>query len=188
MSGITTAPHVVEDFLGVVHLLSDGSVVRADKSVLTPPGVTFPGVPGVQWRHVVYDPARGLRVRLYTSPEAAPKGGRRLPVLVCFHGGGYCIGAYDQPGFHAFCQHVAAEVPAIVLSVQYRLAPEHRLPAAIEDAATFFSWLRSQAAPAPGAAADPWLAEWANFSRTFVLLFLLLVIVSQCVSMLRCIS
>jgi len=190
MSGITTAPHVVEDLLGVVQLLSDGSVVRADESVLTPPGATFPDVPAVQWTDVVYDrPARGLRVRLYRSPEeAAPKGGRRLPVLVHFHGGGYCIGAYDQPGFHAFYQHVAAEVPAVVLSVQYHLAPEHRLPAAIEDAATFFSWLRSQAAPATGAAADPWLAEWANFSRTFVLLFLLLVIVSQCVSMLRCIS
>ncbi|XP_066313850.1 carboxylesterase 15-like [Miscanthus floridulus] len=168
MSGITTAPQVVEDLLGVVQLLSDGSVVRADESVLTPPGATFPDVPAVQWRDVVYDPARGLRVRLYRSPVAAPKGGRRLPVLVYFHGGGYCIGAYDQPWFHAFCQHVAAEVPAVVLSVQYRLAPEHRLPAAIEDAATFFSWLRAQAAPAPGAAADPWLAESADFSRTFV--------------------
>jgi acetyl esterase/lipase len=118
---------------------------------------------------VVYDPAHGLRVRLYRSPEAeaAPKGGRRLPVLVWFHGGGYCIGAYDQPWFHAFCQHVAAKVPAIVLSVQYRLAPEHRLPAAIEDAATFFSWLRAQAAP--GAAADPWLlVDSVDLSRTFV--------------------
>lgn len=68
-------------------------------------------------------------------------------------------------------QHVAAEVPAVVLSVQYRLAPEHRLPAAIDDAATFFFWLRAQAAPAPAAAAaaaDPWLAESADFSRTFV--------------------
>ncbi|RLM94256.1 putative carboxylesterase 15 [Panicum miliaceum] len=61
----------------------------------------------------------------------------------------------------------AAELPAVVLSVQYRLAPEHRLPAAIEDGATFFSWLRAQAA-APGAGAEPWLAESADFSRTFV--------------------
>jgi hypothetical protein len=66
MSGIT-APHVVEDFLAVVQLLSDGSVVRADESVLTPPGATFPDVPGVQWRDVVYEPAHGLRVRLYRS-------------------------------------------------------------------------------------------------------------------------
>ena len=87
-------------------------------------------------------------------------------MLVYFHGGGYCIGAYDQPMFHSCCRRFAAELPAVVLSVQYRLAPEHCLPAAVEDAATFFSWLRAQASP--GAGAEPWLAEAADFSRTFV--------------------
>jgi len=87
-------------------------------------------------------------------------------VLVYFHGGGYCLREYDQPMFHSCCQRFAAELPAVVLSVQYRLAPEHRLPAAVEDAATFFSWLRAQATL--GAGAEPWLAESADFSRTFV--------------------
>lgn len=93
-------------------------------------------------------------------------------MLVYFHGGGYCGGAYDHPLLHSCCQRFAAELPAVVLSVQYRLAPEHRLPAAVEDGAAFFSWLRSQAQAQPAspgaAAADPWLAESADFSRTFV--------------------
>ncbi|TVU21767.1 hypothetical protein EJB05_31425, partial [Eragrostis curvula] len=167
MSG-EAAPHVVEDFLGgVIQLLSDGSVVRADESVLMPKE-TFPGVPGVQWTDVVYDATRGLKVRLYRPPVASGEGGNnKLPVLVYFHGGGYCIGSYKQVGISdKFVQRVATELPALVLSVQYRLAPEHRLPAAVEDGATFLSWLGGQAAL--GAGAEPWLAESADFSRTFV--------------------
>ncbi|TVU21773.1 hypothetical protein EJB05_31432, partial [Eragrostis curvula] len=162
------APHVVESFLGgVIQLLSDGTVVRADDSVFMPKE-TFPGVPGVQWMDVVYDAMRGLKVRVYRPPPAAGEGGNnKLTVLVYFHGGGYCIGSYKQVGISdKFVQRVATELPALVLSVQYRLASEHRLPAAVEDGATFLSWLSGQAAL--GAGAEPWLAESADFSRTFV--------------------
>ncbi|CAL4958299.1 unnamed protein product [Urochloa decumbens] len=173
MSGGTAEHVVVEDFFGVIKLFSDGSIVRGDEITITLPG-PFPDAPGVQWKDAVYDAARGLNVRVYRPSPAAAAGSEgdnnnKLPVLVYFHGGGYCIGAYDQPMFHSFCQRLAAAIPAVVLSVQYRLAPEHRLPAAVDDAATFFSWLRAQAALGGGdAAAEPWLAESADFSRTFV--------------------
>ncbi|CAO2185721.1 unnamed protein product [Urochloa humidicola] len=166
-SGDTAPPHVVEDLLGVVHLLSDGSVVRGDGAALVPK-VPFPDIPGVQWKDAVYDMARGLKVRVYRPPaSAAGEGGSKLPVLVHFHGGGYCLGSYDMVGVgHYLVQRQAADIPALVLSVQYRLAPEHRLPAAIEDGATFLAWLRGQAVL--GAGAEPWLAESADFDRTFL--------------------
>ncbi|CAD6239731.1 unnamed protein product [Miscanthus lutarioriparius] len=180
MSG-DTAPHVVEDFFGAVQLLSDGTVVRGDEALLMPPE-PFPDVPGVQWKDAVYDPARGLKVRLYrpaaaaTAADAGDGGNRnKLLVLVHFHGGGYCIGSYDQlGGGHYLRRRLAADLPALVLSVQYRLAPEHRLPAAIEDGATFLAWLRGQALLAAaaggggGGGAEPWLAESADFARTFL--------------------
>ncbi|ONM29956.1 putative carboxylesterase 15, partial [Zea mays] len=170
MSGSTAPPHVVEDFLGVIQIFSDGSIVRGDESTIMPAG-PCPDVPGVQWKDAVYEATRGLKVRVY-KPPPTPGGGNqgKLPVLVYFYGGGYCGGAYDHPLFHSCCQRFAAELPAVVLSVQYRLAPEHRLPAAVEDGAAFFSWLRAQAQAQPAApgAADPWLAESADFSRTFV--------------------
>jgi acetyl esterase/lipase len=164
-SSIDTArAHVMEDLLGVVQLLSDGSVVRGDESSITPAG-PFPDVPGVQWKDVMYDAARGLKARVYKPPAAAAGEGRRkLPVLVYFHGGGYCLREYDQPMFHSCCQRFSADLPAVVLSVQYRRAPEDRLPAAIEDGATFLSWLATAAL----SGAEPWLAESADFARTFV--------------------
>ena len=163
MSSGTAPPHVVEDLHGVLQLFSDGSVVRGDESAIMPSG-RFPDVPGVQWKGVVYDATRGLRARVYRPPAAAAGEGRKLPVLVYFHGGGYCLREYDQPMFHSCCQRLAAELPAVVLSAQYRRAPEHRLPAAVEDGAAFLSWLRIQAAPgAPGA--EPWFAENTPTSR-----------------------
>ncbi|XP_037417573.1 probable carboxylesterase 15 [Triticum dicoccoides] len=161
-----TAPHVVEDLLGIVQLLSDGSVVRGDESVLGPKE-PLPDVPGVEWKDVVYHAAHGLRVRVYRPASASSLAGSvKLPVLVYFHGGGYCLGSFSLPTFHAFCLRAAAELPAVVLSVQYRLAPEHRLPAAIDDGAQFLSWLRGQAELGTGG--DPWLAASADFARTFI--------------------
>ncbi|CAM0948874.1 unnamed protein product [Alopecurus aequalis] len=161
MSGGDTAPRVVEDFLGVIQILSDGTVIRGDEAVLRPKDQLFPDVPGVQWKDVPYHAAHGLKVRIYRpAPSSAAGSATKLPVLVYFHGGGYCVGSLAQPGFHSFCLRVAAELPAVVLSAQYRLAPEHRLPAAIDDGAAFLSWLRGQA--------DPWLAESADLAWTFI--------------------
>ncbi|XP_034574643.1 strigolactones hydrolase CXE15 [Setaria viridis] len=155
----SSPPHVVEDLPHVLQLLSDGTVVRFDDyNTLPPPAV--PPAPPVQWKDVVYDAAHGLKLRAYRPPDACGK----LPVLVYFHGGGYVLGTFALPNFHACCLRLAGELPAVVLSADYRLAPEHRLPAALDDAAAVMSWVRLQAA----AGGDPWLAESADFGRVFV--------------------
>ena len=80
-----------------------------------------------------------LAARLY-APE---RSGRPPPLLVYFHGGGHVLGdldTHDQP-----CRFLAREVPALVLSVEYRLAPEHPFPAAVEDAQACFRWAHSAA-------------------------------------------
>ena len=114
----------------------------------------------VRWKDVVYDETYNLGLRVFVPSDGAEK----LPVLVYFHGGGFCVGSFAMPEFHAACLRLAAELPAVVLSADYRLAPEHRLPAAHDDADAFFSWLRAQAA----ATTDLWLAESADFGRVFV--------------------
>ncbi|OEL35033.1 putative carboxylesterase 15 [Dichanthelium oligosanthes] len=158
----SSPPHVVEDLPGILQLLSDGTVVRFDDYDMLPPPTVPPALP-VQWKDVVYDAAHGLKLRVYKPPAACGK----LPVLVYFHGGGYILGTFSLPNFHACCLHLAGELPAIVLSADYRLAPEHRLPAALDDAAAVMSWVRAQAVAA-GGDGDPWLAESADFGRVFV--------------------
>ncbi|RCV09575.1 hypothetical protein SETIT_2G040600v2 [Setaria italica] len=164
------APHVVEDCLGLVQLLSDGTVRRSTDYSVFPlvGGVPPPDLP-VEWKDVVYDGAHGLRLRMYRLSTAGAGGGveeKKLPVLVYFHGGGFCVASFEVINFHAGALRLAAELPAVVLSADYRLAPEHRLPAALDDAESVFSWLRSQAAG--GGGADPWLVESADFRRVFV--------------------
>jgi acetyl esterase/lipase len=153
----------------VLQVLSDGTVVRS----ATPPYTVEDRDDGrVEWRDAVYDAARGLGVRMY-RPRLREGNERRLPVLAYFHGGGFCIGSYAWPSFHACCLRYADELPAIVLSFDYRLAPEHRIPAAHEDAATALLWLRDRLVAAPDGSDDDGVRAWladssADPERLFV--------------------
>jgi acetyl esterase len=82
--------------------------------------------------------AGGLRARLY-RPRAAAGG-----LLVFFHGGGFVVGDLDTHDVP--CRFLAERSGAAVLSVEYRLAPEHRFPAAVDDALAAFNWARDHAA------------------------------------------
>ncbi|MGY1661935.1 alpha/beta hydrolase [Geodermatophilus sp. SYSU D00705] len=67
-------------------------------------------------------------IRVYRPARAAD---RRLPLVVNFHGGGWTIGSLDTADW--LCSHVSTTTGAVVVSVDYRLAPGHRWPAAAED-------------------------------------------------------
>ena len=95
-----------------------------------------PRVPGSD--HVVPQAAGGVPVRVYRPAIEGP-----LPVLVWFHGGGFVLGDLDRSG--PTCEQLAAKVPAVVVSVGYRLAPEHRYPAAVEDATAATAWAHAHA-------------------------------------------
>ena len=71
-----------------------------------------------------------------------PKG-ERLPALVYFHGGGWVIGGIDT--HDVVCRHLALAGGCAVFSVDYRLAPEHKFPAAVDDAFAATRWVAEQA-------------------------------------------
>lgn len=81
-----------------------------------------------------------VAVRIY-RPAAAPDG--PLPGLFEIHGGGFIVG--DLTMMDAYCDVVAAEFPAVVVSVNYRLAPEDPYPAGVEDCYAALSWFAANA-------------------------------------------
>ena len=83
-------------------------------------------------------PAGDIPLRLYASE----RGGLR-PALVYFHGGGFVFGNLDT--HDAVCRAIAKESGAVVVSVDYRLAPEHKFPAAVDDSFAATVWVAANA-------------------------------------------
>lgn len=84
-------------------------------------------------------PAGPIPLRLYR-----PAAEGAFPVLVFFHGGGWVVG--DIATHDTVCRHLANRVGCAVVSVDYRLAPEHKFPAAVEDAFAATAWVADNAA------------------------------------------
>jgi len=85
-------------------------------------------------------PAGRMRVRLY-RPAAAVA--RLLPAILFFHGGGWVMGSLE--GYDLICRYFCARTGCAVVAIDYRLAPEHKFPAAIDDAVAAFRWLAGEA-------------------------------------------
>ncbi|MBR0566281.1 alpha/beta hydrolase [Azoarcus sp. L1K30] len=82
-----------------------------------------------------------LLARYYRPVQARPE--QRLPLLVFFHGGGWCVG--DVESYDVLCRELANGAGVAVLSVDYRLAPEHPFPAAVDDARLAVEWAAAHA-------------------------------------------
>jgi acetyl esterase/lipase len=84
-------------------------------------------------------PAGPLAARLYVPFDD----GRRRGLVVYYHGGGWVVGDLDT--HDGACRFLARHADASVLAVDYRLAPEHRFPAAVDDALAAFRWAAAEA-------------------------------------------
>ena len=83
-------------------------------------------------------PAGDIRLRLYWPNAAAP-----VPAIVYYHGGGHVIGSLDTHDLIA--RNLCAGAEALVVSVDYRMGPEHRFPAAVDDSFAALEWVHANA-------------------------------------------
>jgi acetyl esterase len=109
---------------------------RMMASMLEPPAVAIGKIDNI----TMPGPAGEIKLRVY-APVAG--GGAVLPCLVYFHGGGWVIGDLDT--HDALCRTLANETGARVIAVDYRLAPEHKFPAAADDSYAAVKWVEANA-------------------------------------------
>lgn len=88
---------------------------------------------GLQSSDVVIDHSRDLWFRLYYTNPVLLQQHDGLPVVVYFHGGGFVLMSADSKIYDDFCCRLARELHAVVVSVNYRLAPDHRCPSQYDD-------------------------------------------------------
>jgi len=146
-------------FTTVIDRLSRDSIVGLDldgirraRAEFAPTRPPFTWVTGPLYRDVRVSqtsfPARdgaSVPVRLYRPAGRGPH-----PVLVYYHGGGWVLGSPRM--YDPLCTFVAHSVPAVVLSIDYRMAPEHRAPQAAHDCVDALVWAAGTAA---GIGGDP---------------------------------
>jgi len=133
-----TVIEVLDQVFPKVDEIDDPVAARAQMQAM-------PALPDVEEVGSVEDrtipgPAGDLPVRVF-RPREAPPGA--LPGVVYFHGGGWVL--CDLDSHDGACRRVANAIGAVVVSVDYRLAPEHKFPAAADDAFAAATWVAEQA-------------------------------------------
>jgi acetyl esterase len=131
----------------------DLAAIRRSRASVAPTVPPFTWVTGPVSRAVAIEdgtfPARDghpVPLRVYRPAEAGPA----APVLLWFHGGGWVLGSPRM--YDPLCSHLAEAVSAVVVSVDYRKAPEHRAPQAVHDCLDATRWV---ATAGPQLGADP---------------------------------
>ncbi|QLL09525.1 alpha/beta hydrolase [Mycobacterium vicinigordonae] len=133
------------DALPMTFNAADGvAVARAQLAALKAPPELLPQL-RIEERRIGHGEHTDIPVRIYWPPTAAHD---NLPVVVFYHGGGWSLGDLDTHDHVARAHAVGAD--AIVVSVGYRLAPEHPFPAAVQDSWAALRWVGENAAQLGG--------------------------------------
>jgi acetyl esterase/lipase len=130
---------LIDQMKGVLKPFNESTVEEARAAIMALSSAAgAPEEVGKVDNRTVPGPKSDIPVRIYTPEGAGP-----FPILVFFHGGGWVIGTLDT--HDSPCRALANAAGCVVVSVDYRLAPEHRFPSAAEDCYAATRWVADNA-------------------------------------------
>ncbi|KAH7846975.1 hypothetical protein Vadar_020320 [Vaccinium darrowii] len=152
---------VSHDIPPYLRVYKDGTVERLFGYEIAP--AAFDPLTGVVSKDTVITPETGVSARLY-RPNLPPND-QKLPLVIYFHGGAFFISSTADPKYHHSLNVLVSKANIILVSVNYRKAPEHPLPAAFEDSWAALKWVASHVS---GGGSEDWLRGKIDFSRVFL--------------------
>ncbi|KAK7343577.1 hypothetical protein VNO77_12410 [Canavalia gladiata] len=155
---------IVSEMGTFIRIYSDGSLERPLQTPFAPPMLEDPHT-GLSSKDVTISHNPPISARLYL-PKLTNQTDK-LPVLVYFHGGAFLIESAFSQLYHNLFKTFVPQANVVVVSVEYRLAPEHPLPACYHDCWNALQWVSSHATNDP-TNGDPWLLHHADFNRVFI--------------------
>ncbi|KAL6213452.1 hypothetical protein ACLB2K_012899 [Fragaria x ananassa] len=153
---------IMHDFPPFFKVFRDGSIERY-MPLHDPVPAGLNPTTGVQSKDVVVSPETGVKARIFIPKING--GGQKLSLFVHYHGGGFCMGSPFGDIGKKFLSSLVLKANVIVISVDYRLAPEHRLPIAYDDSSAALHWISCHS---NGQGPEAWLNEYADLNRVFL--------------------
>lgn len=150
---------ILHDFAPRLRVYTSGRIERLLKDDTVSP--SFDPTTRVTSKHITISAT--LSARLYL-PENSPEN-TKLPVVIYIHGGAFCLYSAASSIYQTHLNSLASESQSLVVSIDYRLAPEHPMPACYDDSWAVSQWV---AAHSSGSGPDPWLNDRADFNRVYL--------------------
>ncbi|XP_019158744.1 PREDICTED: 2-hydroxyisoflavanone dehydratase-like [Ipomoea nil] len=165
MADINNADDIAVDVSPLIRVYKDGRVERICNYPYVPPSPEDSAT-GVSSKDITVSPNISVRVYLPKLASATQK----LPILVYYHGGGFCVDSAFSSIYHHYLNILVSQANVIAVSVEYRLAPEHPLPAGYEDCWEALQWVASHASNDGQQVPlkEPWLVNHGDFEKIFV--------------------
>ncbi|KAJ9141433.1 hypothetical protein P3X46_031971 [Hevea brasiliensis] len=146
-----------------VRVYKDGTIERLAGTGIAPAGLD--PETGVLSKDTMIIPETGVSARLYLPNST--KSNQKLPLVIYYHGGGFYLSSTADPYYHHSLNKIVAVANIILVSVNYRLAPETPLPGAYEDSWAALEWVVSHARESTGRH-EPWLVDYADYGKVFL--------------------
>ncbi|KAE8717603.1 2-hydroxyisoflavanone dehydratase [Hibiscus syriacus] len=153
---------IATEILPYIRVYKDGSVERLADSPIVPPCADDPET-GVSSKDIVISQDPPISARIYIPKQVRqhyrhPK----VPILVYFHGGAFCSESAFSFVETKFMNRLASLANVVIVSIEYRLAPEHPLPICYHDCWAGLQWVISHSDE------EHWVSTYADFDRVYI--------------------